>query len=91
VDIATITDDTVATVSLDHADKLIQHRDELLQYLRNMTQAFEKAAPEEFERFWYGHPQAQPEPEPTFSHEDITYTEDIAAPFPHCLYELQRQ
>lgn len=54
VDIATTSDDTVATVSQEHAEKLIQHRNDLVRRLCDMAQAFDKSSPEEFKRFWYG-------------------------------------
>ena len=54
VDIATESDSTVATVTREHAQKLIEHRDSVVTKLCDMAQAFDAAAPEEFKRFWYG-------------------------------------
>ena len=55
VDIATCKNDTVATVSREHATNLIADRDALVQKLCDMALAFDKAAPEVFTQFWYGH------------------------------------
>jgi hypothetical protein len=62
VDIATTSDDTVATVSQEHAEKLIQDRNDLVRRLCDMAQAFDRSSPEEFKKFWYGSCLAQPEP-----------------------------
>jgi len=62
VDIATALDDTVATVSQEHAEKLIQDRDDLVRRLCDMAQAFDRSSPEEFKKFWYGPCLAQAEP-----------------------------
>ena len=64
VDIATTSDDTVATVSQEHAEKLIQDRSDLVHRLCDMAQAFAKSSPEEFEKFWDGHCLPQPQPVP---------------------------
>jgi hypothetical protein len=62
VDIATTSDDTVATVSQEHAEKLIQDRNDLVRRLCDMAQAFDRSSPEEFKKFWYGSCLPQPEP-----------------------------
>jgi len=62
VDIATTSDDTIATVSQEHAEKLIQDRNDLVRRLCDMAQAFDRSSPEEFNKFWYGSCLAQPEP-----------------------------
>jgi hypothetical protein len=61
VDIATTSDDTVATVSQEHAEKLIHDRNDLVRRLCDMAQAFDRSSPEEFKKFWYGSCLAQPE------------------------------
>lgn len=54
VDIATVRGDVVATVSRDDTDRLIRQRNELVQRLCDMARAFDAAAPEAFDKFWYG-------------------------------------
>lgn len=54
VDIATVEDNTVATVSREHALKLIAQRTEIVDALTSMALAFDAAAPEAFDKFWYG-------------------------------------
>lgn len=53
VDIATSSDDTVATVSRVHAEKLVAHRDAVVQKLCDMAMAFDEADSAAFEKFWY--------------------------------------
>lgn len=57
VDIATISQDAIATVSRDDADTLIAQRDEVVKKLCDMASAFDAAAPEAFQKFWYGNTQ----------------------------------
>lgn len=55
VDIATGTGSAVATVSKEDAEKLIQHRDAIVQKLCDMARAFDEASPDKFRKFWYGY------------------------------------
>lgn len=54
VDIATEKDSAVATVSHEHATRLIADRAAIVQKLCDMARAFDEAAPDAFNRFWYG-------------------------------------
>ena len=53
VDISTI-NGTVCTVSKDDARNILKDRDEVVQKLIDTALAFDKTAPEEFTKFWYG-------------------------------------
>lgn len=54
VEVASAHNDMVATVSKEHAANLIADRDAVVQKLCDTAIAFSKAAPEEFNKFWYG-------------------------------------
>jgi hypothetical protein len=53
VDIASAADDTIATVTREHAEVLIQQHNILVQALCDLAQAFNKADPTAFKTFWY--------------------------------------
>ena len=53
VDIASSKNSTVATVSLEHAQYLIEDRDAVVQKLIDTALAFHNAAPDAFKMFWY--------------------------------------
>ena len=53
VDIASNDNDCVATVTERHAKNLIKDRDDLIDFLIEMVQAFDAAAPKSFDDFWY--------------------------------------
>lgn len=54
IDVASGQQDTVATVSKEHAENLITDRDALIGALCAMAAAFDDAAPLSFQAFWYG-------------------------------------
>lgn len=76
VDIATTLDDTIATVSQEHAEKLIQDRNDLVRRLCDMAQAFDRSSPEEFKKFWYGSCLAQAESEGVTDEEILSLADD---------------
>jgi hypothetical protein len=53
VDIETVDDELVATVTASAAQRLVAERNGLVRALCKMAQAFDEAAPEKFERHWY--------------------------------------
>ncbi len=55
VDIASCDDDTVATLSAEHADKVVRERDRTINMLVALAQAFSKADPDTFEEVWNAH------------------------------------
>jgi hypothetical protein len=54
VDLATPSNDTIATVSKEHADNIIGDRDAIVSKLCAMARAFDESDPDAFTRFWYG-------------------------------------
>ena len=54
VDVASAKNDTVATVSRNQANTLIDDRNSLVQKLCDMARAFEAADNSAFTKFWYG-------------------------------------
>lgn len=54
VDVASVNNDTVATVSQEHADNLINDRDEVIDMLIRLAQKLDEISHEEFAKIWYG-------------------------------------
>lgn len=53
VEISTADDLTVAAVAEGHAEKLVNDRNELVKFIADMADAFDKADSAAFKRFWY--------------------------------------
>jgi len=54
VDISTVKNSTLATVSPLDAETLIADRAAAVTMICNMARAFNAAAPDDFTKFWYG-------------------------------------
>ncbi|KKL64940.1 hypothetical protein LCGC14_2159970 [marine sediment metagenome] len=56
VDVASIHNSTVATVSKEHAENLIRDRDAVINMLIDLVHKLVKVAPDQFGRLWYNNP-----------------------------------
>jgi hypothetical protein len=54
VDVSSVDRDIVTKVCEDEANYLIDERDKIVTFLWKLADAFDKANPEEFKKFWYG-------------------------------------